>query len=322
MELVQSGTLGWLALLTILTLSGSRGIQAQQEPTQSKPVASTQVKQTNSPQETSPLRNPPAIDIKVETFRKQLVPGDAVGVVADITNNSSKPVFLREQDVQLLFALEVERTGSSTDGWFPTEYREKSPILCLKPGETYRVFWIPPSQSFDLFRWIQFFRFVPGAYPISVETKYWDQAKFDGNDYHTAVADKTVDFAAPESIILLGAMLGGLIFAGLSIIREEEQPPKAGTSPSRLDNASPWVRIPLTLIGSMLLSVIVTILLSRIQETQFFIKVSVSDLWGAVAVGFLANYGGFALLDKMVPAAGKGEANKQPQTPVNPAVKP
>ena len=69
------------------------------------------------------------------------------------------------------------------------------------------------------------------------------------------------------------------------------------------------------LVGSILLSVIITILLSRIAETQFFIKVSVSDFWGAIAVGFLANYGGWAMLDKMVPGGGKGgEAKKHLET--------
>jgi hypothetical protein len=51
-----------------------------------------------------------------------------------------------------------------------------------------------------------------------------------------------------------------------------------------------------------------TVVLSRIAETQFFIKVSVSDFWGAIAVGFLANYGGWALLDKMVPGAAAPKA--------------
>jgi hypothetical protein len=313
MDSMKSGALGWLVLLAILTLSSSRGIHAQQEPTQGKQPTLTQatsaqssprVVQSNSPVAQSNPHvaqgNPPAIDIKVETFRKQLVPGDAVGVVADITNNSGAPVYMRQQDVQLAFALLLARSGFALDGSFPTEYMERNPLLCLKPGETYRVFWVE-TPTFDFWQWLQYLRFVPGAYPITVEAKYWDKAKFDSDDYHTAVAEKTVDFAAPESIILFGAVLGGFIFALLSWVRAEEGNP----SPSRLDNAPAFVRIGLSLLGSALLSVIITILLSRIQETQFFIKVSVSDLWGAIAIGFLGNYGGFALLDKMIPGGGK-----------------
>jgi hypothetical protein len=39
--------------------------------------------------------------------------------------------------------------------------------------------------------------------------------------------------------------------------------------------------------------------------------VSVSDFWGAIATGFLANYGGWALLDKMIPVKNKGGEEKK-----------
>lgn len=319
---VRSGTPEWLVLaLAILALSNPGGIQAQQEPTQGKQAAPTQSKQTVPTQATPPPKNPPAIDIKVETFRKQIVPGDTVGVVADITNSSSAPVYLRQQDVQLFFALEVERTGSTTDGWFPTENREKDPVLCLRPGETYRVPFPPAPTSWDFKRWFQFINFVPGTYPITVEAKYWDQANFNGGNYHTAVVAKTAEYSAPQSIILVGAILGGLIFTGLSMVRSE-QSALSGVSVGALNAAVTYGKIAATLIGSVLLSVIITILLSRIEQTQFFVKVSVSDFWGAIAVGFLANYGGWALLDKMVPGAGKGQPQKQTQTTTNPMVQP
>ncbi len=295
MDSVKPGTLVWLVLLAILMLSSPRWVLAQQEPVQGK--------QPTPPQATQVRSNSSAIDIKVETFRKQLIPGDTVGVVADITNNSNAAIYLRPQDVQLAFALQLARSGFTIDGAFPTEYLESNPVLSLKSGETYRVFWVE-TPTFNFWQWLQYFRFVPGAYPITVEAKYWDKMKFDGDDYHTAVADKTVDFAAPESIILVGAILGGLIFALLSWVRAEEGN-QVNLSRSRLDNVPASVKIGLSLLGSALLSVIITILLSRIQETQFFIKVSVSDLWGAIAVGFLGNYGGFALLDKMIPGANK-----------------
>ena len=295
--------------------------------------ALAQAKQTAPTQATPTPKNSPAIDIKVETFRKQIVPGTAIGVVADITNNSSAPVYLREQDVHLILPPEVERPGVtiySSDGWFPTEYLEKTPrVISIKPKETYRVFWNrspetipkeegssepPTAGAFSLFsdvrRWLQFINFTPGAYAITVEAKYWDQRKFDGDDYHTSVETKSIEYAAPQRIILLGAVLGGLIFTILSMVRAEQSTVN-DASAGRLSAAKTLGKIVLTLVGSILLSVIITILLSRIAETQFFIKVSVSDFWGAIALGFLANYGGWALLDKMIPGGSKGgEAKK------------
>jgi hypothetical protein len=44
------------------------------------------------------------------------------------------------------------------------------------------------------------------------------------------------------------------------------------------------------------LSVITTILLSRIAESQFLVRVTVNDVWGAIAVGFLANFAGYNVL--------------------------
>ena len=46
---------------------------------------------------------------------------------------------------------------------------------------------------------------------------------------------------------------------------------------------------------------IVTILLSRIADTQFYVRITVNDLWGAIALGFIANYAGYRFLLKLVP---------------------
>ena len=59
-------------------------------------------------------------------------------------------------------------------------------------------------------------------------------------------------------------------------------------------------------LGAMLLAAIVTILLARLANSQFVIQVTIRDFWGAVAIGFIANYIGRKMLDRMVPE-GKGE---------------
>jgi hypothetical protein len=51
----------------------------------------------------------------------------------------------------------------------------------------------------------------------------------------------------------------------------------------------------------MLLSAIVTILLARVSETQFLIRITVSDFWGAIAVGFIANYIGAKIFERIIP---------------------
>jgi hypothetical protein len=56
--------------------------------------------------------------------------------------------------------------------------------------------------------------------------------------------------------------------------------------------------------GAILLSTMATILPSRISETQFLIKVTITDVWGAIAIGFVANYIGAKVLDKILGSFG------------------
>lgn len=273
-------------------------------------------------------KNPPMIDIRIETFRKQIVAGKVLGVAADITNKSSGPIYLREQDIHLILPPEVvgpDALVSSVNGCFVTETREQDPrVLALKPNETYRIFWSqgPQQQSTtdSIRRRLWLLTFTPADYPIMVEAKYWTRRSFDNDGYHTAIETKPANFAAPQSIIVLGAILGGLIFTVLSWIRKaEEDAPKAV---SNWPSDRPWTagRAFLTIAGSILLSITITILLSRIQDTQFFIKVTVEDFWGAIAIGFFANYGGWKVLDKMFPAA--TTKAQVPTVPTNPPAVP
>jgi hypothetical protein len=65
------------------------------------------------------------------------------------------------------------------------------------------------------------------------------------------------------------------------------------------------------------LSIIVTILLARLSDSQFIIRVTVSDLWGAIAVGFIGAASGPSILQKFInlfggtPPPAKEEAAKE-----------
>jgi hypothetical protein len=323
---IQTKSLVYVALLFAVSLSWSSSLAAQKT-TQRKQQSSTQQQSTiqTTPTPTPTPKNPPAIEIKLDTIRKQIIPGTPMGVIADITNNSEATVYMRERDVQLVLPSEIdmELGANSTDGWFPTEdcldtCPQNCPpgcggnfhVIALKTKETYRVFW---NRSQGAAHWYQFLQFSPGTYPISLDVKYWSQPKFDGDDYHTAVETKGVEFAAPQWVIILGAVFGGLIFTALEFVRAKEETPLiAGTSdPGKIAKAGS--HILLRILGSILLSVIITILLSRIEQTAFFIKVTVSDLWGAIAIGFFGNYGGMALIDKMVSPKDRSSSESTPK---------
>jgi len=62
-------------------------------------------------------------------------------------------------------------------------------------------------------------------------------------------------------------------------------------------------------ITSMLMSTVVTILIARVADTQFPIRITVSDVWGSIAIGFIANYLGIELLNKIKKRTGNNSIN-------------
>jgi hypothetical protein len=122
---------------------------------------------------------------------------------------------------------------------------------------------------------------------------------------YTVAKTTELQIAAPQSVIILGAIVGGIIaFAVLPRSRRDR------TVVTALDGATKTKTIvgrvyPTTygILGAALLSVIVTILLSRMSEQQFLIKVTINDFWGAIAVGFVANYIGSRVLDRLLPGS-------------------
>ncbi len=122
---------------------------------------------------------------------------------------------------------------------------------------------------------------------------------------------------APQTVILFGAAVGGL-FA--YFIHPQARRRLIDSAPSRgrtfLHEAT---RRILQEIGgafaALLLSTIVTILLSRISETQFFIRVTVSDLWGAITIGFVANYAGSTILSKILAKVSASDSEAEAAKP-------
>jgi hypothetical protein len=196
----------------------------------------------------------------------------------------------------------------------------------LPPGDTVKAFFyqnpLSVRQSVDDTGWYQvvnlvatirtvifselsYIFFSPGAYKFTVSAKYWIDPKKPGDpEYRVAVQSDVFNIAAPQFVILTGAALGGLI--AYFILPKARR--RILSTARRVEDSSPIVRLSRRIVleaagfvGAMLLSSIVTILVARISETQFLIKVSVADFWGAIAIGFIANYAGSAVLNKIIP---------------------
>jgi hypothetical protein len=267
------------------------------------------------------------IDITIETSRSQPTAGDGLGVSADIKNVSDSVIHFEGEEIDLVLPPELLGPGQSSYGSYallPTEPNGKvdawKTSINLNPGDSYKVFWTQggsryyTQQELDQQSYLRkiynvisaemnFIFFPPGDYKIAVVCKYSPLIDSKPATYRTTVQTATIHVAAPQFVILFGAALGGLL-AYFILPQARARLVKVSVS---TDRGSAIGRITSRLLkelagvlGAVLLSTMITILLSRISETQFLIKVTITDLWGAIAIGFIANYAGAKALDKIL----------------------
>lgn len=161
---------------------------------------------------------------------------------------------------------------------------------------------------------LNFLLFSPGQYKITVVAQYWTDPSFPENGYRTVSQSETILVGTPQSVILFGAGLGGIIAYFIFPSRRRLMT-RAGANGGHMATRF-FLRAATEVagvVGSALLSAIVAILLARVSETQFLIRVTVNDFWGAIAIGFVANYAGYKVLDKIVPLPCPGSAEQKPQ---------
>lgn len=231
--------------------------------------------------------------------------------------------------------------------------QQKPVVIAIRPGHSYRAVWdfgsqpqVPaagePKQP-DWWQWptrikqselwtqiggeLRYLLFTPGDYQVLVQAKVGvnQPPTLQDHAYHTVSETAVVKVGAPQFVIIVGAMLGGLICAFLVPKGRPRSLTEAfaeGGWRSGLRTAGAWLW---SLGGACLLSAIVTILLARLSDSQFLVKINVNDFWGAVVVGFIAQYAGVPILDKLiklVPAGGASVARQgrgNPSVPVPPA---
>jgi hypothetical protein len=165
--------------------------------------------------------------------------------------------------------------------------------------------WLVQSVWRTIVTELNFLFFVPGDYTLTVSGLYWTDPAFPRDQYRTVSQSVRLPVTAPQSVILFGASVGGIIaYFILPQARRRwigSRSRCAAVSRSLRARARRWWQEVGGVVGAAVLSMIVTILLARISETQFLIRVTVSDLWGAIAIGFVANYVGAGLLAKLIP---------------------
>lgn len=158
--------------------------------------------------------------------------------------------------------------------------------------------------------------FSPGEYEYILTGKFsiCDTASLLGCTYPSRPFVQSASFRVgiDQTQIILFAIVGGLLAYLVVTVRSDDGPinqffslvtSKAGLSGISKTFTREGLflvfKIVRNLIGTAILSASFTIVSSRLADTQFPIKISVLDVWGAITIGFLSYFAGNKFIDTL-----------------------
>jgi hypothetical protein len=158
--------------------------------------------------------------------------------------------------------------------------------------------------------------FSPGEYEYILTGKFsiCDSASLLGCTYPSRPFVQSASFQVgiDQTQIILFAIVGGLLAYLVVTVRSDDGPINQFfalvTSEAGLSGISKAFtreglflvfKITRDLIGTAILSASFTIVSSRLSDTQFPIKISVLDVWGAITIGFLSYFAGNKFIDTL-----------------------
>lgn len=173
-------------------------------------------------------------------------------------------------------------------------------VIRLEPGATTAAYWNGLTRTAPrgyLREYISRLFIPPAAYTTTIVTSYWTTeqgARQQSTERGSQSNIVNINIVAAQTTIIVGSIIGGL-FAYFLL-------PATRFFPVDLSAAKRWQQALLytrSILVSILFSTIVTIMLSRLTDSQFIIKVTVNDFWGAIAIGFIVSASGNSILRKL-----------------------
>jgi hypothetical protein len=280
------------------------------------------------------------VKVTIATSRTEVTSEGGFGIFADLQNVSLVPLKMRAAETILVIQPELAGNHNcilAVDGFYATEGgatapRNSSGEIIIQPKEHYVAFWDVSGRNlgkcdsatsqqdnanakrhwFTLHPLTYLFNqlaFVPGNYAFVVVGKTYKVTNGQQETiYHTYTDQVKLHVGLTQFDAMLAAMLGGVIGYIVVALRDGGDFSKyAFASGNYFEITKSYLIVLRNMFSAALVSAVVTILLSRISDTQFPIKVSVSDFWGALTVGFVAYFVGNKLIDRIVGLASKGK---------------
>lgn len=335
-----SFTLGQQA--PVITKTGTKSQPRKKADGSPRPVATPIPSPSPTPNETGPEM----IKVTIFSSRSPVTRDASYGVFADLENVSQQTITLRASETKLVVQPEVSQRHACFDeqsAIFPAlplqpnaqpdksgRYNEKSAELELQPQEHYKVFWDltaekPPKGNCKFRDTIQnYFGFVPGDYVFTVVGLiHTPQTKDHPSTIHTYSQATTLRVGLSQLSTAWAAFLGALLAYVVVSLQPGRDFDAWKSDLPRGHKAKLLLVILRNAFGAGLMGAAVTIVASRLSETQFPIKVSVNDFWGALTIGFFAFFVGarfiLAITDKLPPPKKSGPEPEVPNTPQQPS---
>ncbi len=233
------------------------------------------------------------VEIALESTQAKPTAGGRFGVLGTITNRMDGPVWIVNELTTLLPPPEIWGGGrvSSMGAFFPSVPAVPTgELVRIDPGGSYVVMWfVAPADTTSRVRWVDFLQFRPGEYRFTALVHTWTRPPelaagrvVNLSDSEIARGEARIEIDLPIIILLIGAVTGGLVAFLIRLVAMF----KAGQRP----NMSWWAFVGVGGVGAILAAAIGTVLLSRWGQLDSFISVSINDLWGAMASGFLLEW--------------------------------
>lgn len=265
-----------------------------------------------------PVPDPDA-DISLNLSRKTVIAGELWSVSGEISNRSTKPIWITDTGSRLSLAPEMYGQSSKTGSlpaFFPTvPTGNRSDIVRIDPGASYILIWkIDPCTTSEqhgsdvsIFGRVSnsirsFSFFNPGQYSINASIHLWSKKPVMNNDtYVTNLGEsfcksvtKEIDVESSPWVLIMGAAIGGILCFVLQLLFR-----------NIVTGETAWSAAKAIFVGStsaVILTGVVTVLLSRLATTDFILVVKIKDIWGAIATGFAIQWIGYPVLEKILNA--------------------
>jgi len=263
------------------------------------------------------------IQVTISPSTPHIIRGAVYSIDAQIKNVSSGVVAIDLKSITLAVQPEVapamEGCAWFYGGFYSSSISDKeAPAFVLQPKEHITVFFNignsagSSDANCTLGRLGNIRRsldFVPGPYTFELMGRFLLPKSGSSSSPSDPTAwsperifsqSAALDVGIDQANILAFAALGGL-FAFL-VMAFRDQGDLANLAVEQIGTRT-WFRKLAVLmknaIGAAILSAAVTIVASRLSNTEFPIKVSVNDFWGALTIGFVSYFVGGKFIDKL-----------------------